>query len=388
VKKPDYFPVLDSMRFVASMCVFAAHSVSFFNVPAAGAYFGDYLRNAGYYGVLFFYTLSGFLITYLLLKEKKRTGTIAVKRFYKRRALRICPLYYLIILPSFFVIPYLFPGHFDQGATDWWLVLLLFLLFLPNIAMLRGFYMPTCFHMYTIGFEEQFYLVWPLIVRRAGDRPLLLLGICFFAPSVLELLHVLFISHGLLPNNKPAAIIQAVLMFINYFNIPAFGAGAAGAYWYFWAGEKQLEVVGKKIWRWLLLVLITTLMCLGKPWTVGYVNLLSVLFVFLILNMVISGMEHPTNRSILSQGGKISYGIYIYHPAVFLLVFNYVINGRFNVGHPLRGYFIYLILSLALVLVIATLSYKYFELPFLRKKDRFRQPPDPAISLASGDSKQ
>jgi len=77
VTKPGYFPILDNLRFLASAGVFLAHSVVFFSFPGAVFGFPVFLKDAGYYGVIFFYTLSGFLITYLLMKEKRRTGTIA-----------------------------------------------------------------------------------------------------------------------------------------------------------------------------------------------------------------------------------------------------------------------------------------------------------------------
>ena len=92
------------MRFVAAMAVFLAHSVSFFESPGAPVSFGPVLGNAGYYGVIFFYSLSGFLITYLLLREKEETGTIVLRRFYTRRASRIWPLYFLMTILSFLVL--------------------------------------------------------------------------------------------------------------------------------------------------------------------------------------------------------------------------------------------------------------------------------------------
>ncbi len=377
------------MRLVACMAVFVAHSVVFFDIPGAGAYFGDWVRNLGYYGVIFFYSLSGFLITYLLLSEKKRTGTIAIGQFYKRRALRIWPLYYLIVVLSFFVFPHFLPAAPGGGMMDWRLYLLLFLLFLPNVAMLLGFYMPTNFHIYTIGFEEQFYLLWPLVVRWAGNRPWFLLGICFFAPPVLELLHLFIHSHALLPPGKPAMITRGALTFLNYSNIPAFSAGAAGAYWYFGAEERSLVRMGRGVWTWLLTVLIIVLVCTGTPSAVGYVNLVSMLFVFLILNLILSGAGRWSDQSIFSKGGKISYGMYIYHPVVLMVVYEYVVKGSRLIGeHPLIGYFIYLILSLTLLAGIAMLSYRYFEKPFLRLKDRFRKMPDPAIFLVREDSKK
>ena len=114
VQKSIYFPNLNSIRFIAALLVIIHHIEQFksvFNIypnqmnnPVIGSF--------GPLGVRLFFVLSGFLITYLLFAEKEVSGTISITKFYIRRALRIWPLYYLIVLLAFFIVPYFFRAWF------------------------------------------------------------------------------------------------------------------------------------------------------------------------------------------------------------------------------------------------------------------------------------
>src|SRR5436190_14915745 len=120
-------------------------------------------------GVNIFFTLSGFLITYLLLSEKARTADIAWRQFYLRRVFRIWPLFFLAVFLSFFVFPHVFDVPFFQVKTtpDFTQKFLLSLFLFPNIVFVR--YGHIFFHgiLWSIGSEEQFYLVWPHVMRSA-----------------------------------------------------------------------------------------------------------------------------------------------------------------------------------------------------------------------------
>ena len=102
-----YFTGLNGLRFFAAIAVVITH-IELIKYQSG---YSDIWRNnklifeLGSLGVIFFFVLSGFLITYLLLKEKSVTQTVAVKKFYLRRILRIWPLYYLIVLLGFLVLP-------------------------------------------------------------------------------------------------------------------------------------------------------------------------------------------------------------------------------------------------------------------------------------------
>ena len=147
-----YFPGLNGLRFFAAMAVVVTHIelVKHFmglpnlwgnhssNILTLKSAVNTFVFEAGGLGVYFFFVLSGFLITYLLLVEKAKTGTIAVKKFYLRRILRIWPLYYLIVILGFFVVPYIVNGSISFSSKElndhFGINLFLYLIIFPNIA--------------------------------------------------------------------------------------------------------------------------------------------------------------------------------------------------------------------------------------------------------------
>ena len=104
--KHVYFSGLTGLRFFAAFVVILCHVEEFksiWNIRETNTWDLHFFSLMGELGVTFFFVLSGFLITYLLLMEKERMGTIAIKQFYMRRVLRIVPLYYLIIFLGLFI---------------------------------------------------------------------------------------------------------------------------------------------------------------------------------------------------------------------------------------------------------------------------------------------
>ena len=119
-------------------------------------------------GVILFLVLSGFLISYLLFKEQDTTRDIGIKKFYLRRILRIWPLYFFVIGFALFVLPYvtflIYPGAVKLSMeTKFYKALPLYLLFLPNYVLVSIATIPFCSQTWSIGVEEQFYLIWPAL---------------------------------------------------------------------------------------------------------------------------------------------------------------------------------------------------------------------------------
>jgi peptidoglycan/LPS O-acetylase OafA/YrhL len=176
-----YFSNLDSLRFLAFLAVFIAHAGILF--PISTDWFYRLYRliiSQGAYGVNFFFVLSGFLITYLLLLEKRKNGFVSIKTFYLKRILRIWPLYYIVMLISVFLLPVFIQAiGADYIAGN--------MRTFPNLGMLIGEHAKTWFLFFAGNFyrgaelgavpfalgvlwsvcvEEQFYLFWPCIVRK------------------------------------------------------------------------------------------------------------------------------------------------------------------------------------------------------------------------------
>ena len=165
-----YFKNLNGLRFFAAFMVLICH------IELNKKYFKltnnrEVTRFLGDLGVDLFFVLSGFLITFLLIKEKEYFEKINFKNFYIRRILRIWPLYYFIVILSLFILPKFSIFHINgsffefENNMEAIKIMLLFIFILPNVLYLIK---PIAFSAQTwsIGVEEQFYLIWPFIVNR------------------------------------------------------------------------------------------------------------------------------------------------------------------------------------------------------------------------------
>ncbi len=140
-----------------------------------------FLSRNGWMGVDLFFVLSGFLITGILLDTKQHESYF--RNFYARRCLRIWPLYYSVLFCMFVAVPLIRPSEaravFDARSAPWWSFLFYLQNFLvPAASMATGPLGVT----WSLAIEEQFYLVWPLVVRRCSDvqlRRLTVAVICF-----------------------------------------------------------------------------------------------------------------------------------------------------------------------------------------------------------------
>ena len=172
------FPGLDSLRFLAAAFVVIGHvpmtqgSIGLPNPTWSATFF------RGSHAVCFFFTLSGFLITYLLLEEERRSSTIDVTRFYLRRICRIWPLYFAVVAVGLLFYNWLLPLVGIPYEVRYGLptAVLLYTLFLPNLMnslyTVGGILNP----LWSIGIEEQFYLAWAPLAKRARQRLPIVIG--------------------------------------------------------------------------------------------------------------------------------------------------------------------------------------------------------------------
>ena len=321
-----------------------------------------FVHISGRLGVLLFFVLSGFLITYLLLAEKKYTGSISVRKFYVRRALRIWPLYYLIVILGLFILPEIsalkMPEYTIEVKDNFLSKFYLFLFMLPNLALVMFSPVPYLSQSWSIGVEEQFYLIWPNIIKKSKGVLRLLLGVIIIYWVIrlgIMLLQYLFLSTNL--------TLKYILNFLASFNIDCMAIGGLGAYSYFHKKKAVLNFLYRKDTQ--SLAIIGTLFFLLLGVKIPY-PVYAILFAILILNAATNPknlltMENP----LFNYLGKISYGLYMYHSlAIAIVLVSIRQTSLFN------DFFIYTF-SLAISILFASISYFLIEERFLHLKKRF-----------------
>lgn len=143
-------PSLDGLRAVSILMVLIGHQAQYFSGKIA-----SFLGSLGWLGVQVFFVISGYLITTLLLNEKIVTGNISLRDFYARRCLRILPAFYAFVL----VIIMLKVGNLIYlPPSNLWYVLTYTVNYTPHGVWWTG-------HLWSLSVEEQFYLIWPLMMR-------------------------------------------------------------------------------------------------------------------------------------------------------------------------------------------------------------------------------
>ena len=366
-----YIKSLDGVRAIAILLVMSFH----FRIT-----------HFGWFGVQLFFVLSGFLISGILWKEKFKDNLLPnkFKKFWVRRTLRIFPLYFgfLIFLtisylifhfPSYFqtYIPYLATYTFNYCRTlpEWQ----------PN---------PLFTHLWSLSVEEQFYLFFPLIIFLCRPRLIksLMIVIIFIAPVIRFFLGEYYKSKGL-----PPEVIADTIYWNTLSHLDAF----------FMGGIIPVLSLHKRIKRSHILFVLSLFSVItaglwdytnrntgfnyftdlgynhgliGNYEHVWHYTLLNLLFATFILTVISNpGLVFSRLRIILENKwmvriGRVSYGMYVFHWAIFV----YVINRIYSTDTFLIKILLF-IPYVAATYLFAALSYKFFESPFLRLKDRFFQ---------------
>jgi peptidoglycan/LPS O-acetylase OafA/YrhL len=163
---PKRFSSIDGWRALSILMVLGAHAELKLDFPNGAEPWFSWICD-GNLGVRFFFVISGFLITHLLIREYVQTGGLSVRGLYARRALRILPVYF-VFLAVMFALQMLTPAHQVRSS---WLTNLTFttnLIATPHVP--RSQQQSPMGHLWTLAVEEQFYLIWPALLCLAGLR--------------------------------------------------------------------------------------------------------------------------------------------------------------------------------------------------------------------------
>jgi peptidoglycan/LPS O-acetylase OafA/YrhL len=364
-----WFPGLNALRFMAAATVVIMHihnNMGISRLPQLPAW---PILFKGLYAVSFFFVLSGFLITWLLLKEQEQSHSIGIRKFYLRRVFRIWPLYFIVIGigMAFYwrLAPALHLG-FESGYPHG-LALLLYAFFLANL-MNSLFHVGGILHItWSIAVEEQFYLFWAPMVKKFHSRlPLLVVTVSLvsLAVNIGNTLSLFHLSKGMRD-------------FVGTLQFHYMGAGA-GCAWLLYKRRDwllSLPVFRIRLAQWgCLLVLGSFFFMYNRTvWGECIVPLpLAGLFGWLILNISSNPKRiFSLDNKPLNYLGQISYGIYMYHmPVVYAVAFCFQRAGW--TGHPWVYFPTYFAAVFALAILVASISYYGLEKPLLRYSKRFQ----------------
>jgi peptidoglycan/LPS O-acetylase OafA/YrhL len=349
-----YRPELDVLRFVAFFMVYLTHTIPY--GPDSPHWMTAFSKACGF-GVPVFFALSAYLITELLTIEKRRTSSISTEAFYLRRIFRIWPLYFPMLI-----------GVFIISRLHSWAIptfgLIAYTFFIGNWYTSHHDYLPQGFGpLWSISVEEQFYLVWPLLIRYGSRRALGIICSLGWVGSQVALVSLCLQHTPIEP-----AIWTNSLTHLQYF---ALGAGVS----------LLLNGSVPKIQDKVRFVMISAAMLLF--FAPGYIldsgsvtefsSISSTYPEFLLagaaITLVLVGF---LGSSVLAGGrslrylGKISYGLYLFHLPCLLLLWKISRHFLNNEHHSAVS-----VLGLPLTIGISSISYRYFESPLLRMKERF-----------------
>jgi peptidoglycan/LPS O-acetylase OafA/YrhL len=349
-----FMPQLDGLRAFAVLGVMAHHFLG-----DAWSIFAPVRTNGAVLGVRLFFVLSGFLITGILLRARyavdagATTRRTALWRFYLRRALRISPLYYLILL-----LAWVF-GDRETHEQLPWLATYTYNYWMADL----GWYAPHFAHFWSLAVEEQFYLVWPALILVLPHRALVPALIAVFASAPLYRMAVLVTeanglwSYVALPANLDSLGAGALLAVVARGRVPSR------------ALVQRMKVIGVAgLVGWLVVSrhAAASAVAIDSAITLTLAGVVAIAAARGggILRRVLEA------RSVLYLG-KISYGIYAYHalvPDVLLALAGSAAIGRVSPGLP------WFLVCSSLSIGVAALSWHAFEAPINRLKGRFDMP--------------
>jgi len=344
------------------------------------------LNTWGHLGVTIFFVLSGFLITSILIEQRHQKLGHYLAVFYQRRSLRIFPLYYAYVLAL--GLAFLFVGRPLGFDTNWPYLIT----YTTNFAPLDPNWFTSAFygHLWSLGVEEQFYLLWPFLIYFLSPKGSKVLMVALLVTCPL----IRMVMYAVLSDVAPAVeavgsagAIRAEEV-LDGLPVSCWDAFAAGAL----INLATLRAKSKRFWAWYVAILGTVTIGFGgyllseqgaglsfapgellhavmHERLVGYT-----IRNFWIVGFLIAALEWEPLRRLLSLppmvlAGKISYGMYIFHWPImvpFRRLFSY---------EPLsiRGGLLFILYS-AIVVAVSYASYRWFESWFLQRKRPYAKP--------------
>jgi peptidoglycan/LPS O-acetylase OafA/YrhL len=348
-----YLPFLDGLRGISILAVLAFHSgeLAKFN-----------LLKGGFLGVDIFFVISGFIITCLLMKEWNKKDAISLKHFYIRRCLRLLPALFSLLLIYFLIVSlYLSPAD----AIKAYLTILSVLFYISN--WIRAYYgtyaMDPLGHTWSLAIEEQFYLLWPVVLTialRSRISQWLLLTALIATVEVCAF-HRAILWQG--PETMPRLY--------NGFDtrLDALLIGCFVGLLYSWGklpSSQWFIRVNNVVSSIAVIALIYFMWALTDQSAILYIGGFTLVGISIATILVTLLTTRPSiavwllENRILIWIGTIAYSLYLWHWPIFQLI------GKINIHWSLR-----LTLGLFLSFLASAISYYFIEQPFLRRKHKY-----------------
>lgn len=340
----EYLKGLHGIRALAALLVLFGHIYNATLPP------GEEFSSINSYGVTVFFALSGFLITYLLLRENKQTGRIDIPKFYYRRILRIWPLYFFYV-----TIIYLFTRTpFYEGG-------LYYLFFVPNLLIITGQAAPELLgHYWSLGVEEQFYLFWPVLIKRSKQ---LMIGLAVLIAGFLTLKMMINLWMGGW---------SQTYSFIYQTRYDCMAIGSVGAVMYYHQSKwlKGISSAFAQAISWLVVLVFVS----------GHFHFFSIIdheILAVVVTVLIIGQLVPQTPLVSLENdlfrfiGKISFGIYVFHPLIIDLIMS---TSMARIDSAFMRIVSCYVSITGLTLLVSFLSYRYMESYFLNLKVKYATP--------------
>jgi len=368
-----YFEHLDALRFIAFSFIFLGHALDTDSAAVRDSPIYQWVRHYVYIfgttGFSFAFVLSSYVNTWVILEERERAGTFSPWKYYVRRALRIWPLYFLVLFIGFVVLPAFmaYLGEpYEEVGSPWH-----FILFVGNFYLIEhGWtHSPIISVLWSVSVEEQFYIFWPflLIVFRGREKWMMAALMTVFAITTVHYFHT-----------------DVHLWFHTLFLLSDICIGAIFAFMSFhrnW-GFDRLRNMGRPIIAaiyavfWACLIFYNDIFQNETLASAGMLIFEKLLFA-LLLGFIIFEQNFSLN-SFFKFGrlkwvtwlGIISYGLFCFHE-IGLLTAGRLLR-HFSLGDDVTAFLLLKpLIAFLLILPFAHLSWNYYEKPFLRLKRHF-----------------
>lgn len=301
--KKYYLPYLDGLRFFSVLLVILSHAI------------GGISATAGRVGVAIFFVLSGFLITYLLIKEWEKNNSINIKLFYTKRFLRIIPGF-VFISTLFITAMYIIDA--DNFGTYYIYPIKSLIIMIPIISelLLKNIfdYQPYFSHTWTLKHEMYFYFIWPIF----------LVGILLLKNIIIRIILLVLLIFGSFFISSLSTEYEGLKNISIFFNTSLLIGSALGFLYYYCSD--LLKAFSVKIIMYvsciLLLFLSTSIPIFIKP---GYLEI-SLLGFVLVSSLLTNNslLKNFLSLPVFTYLGRISYGLYLVHfPVIRILVVHF-----------------------------------------------------------------